>query len=229
MLSKRRRKSHDRESSCRATSPSRGCARGSQPGDSRQCRIQVDERPGDVRIYCATGGEIPRGGFEYETKAQPLTPDAIKRQQQRRAVQQQITGDLSPKEWDKLEAETDTLKRGRDGKRVRIVVGKKSFVLVSGPSMEGPSMDARSSRIKLSQLVNEMIKTRAKFFLVEVPRTKFAERFSLKDAATHLKNEFGTAKASMRNASDGAPISTSRDCARGNQPGDSPQCRIQVD
>ena len=21
------------------------------------------------RIYCATGGEIPRGGFEYETKA----------------------------------------------------------------------------------------------------------------------------------------------------------------
>ena len=47
-------------------------------------------------------------------------------------------------------------------------------------------MEARSSRIKLSQLVNEMIKTRAKFFLVEVPRTKFAERFSLKDAATHL-------------------------------------------
>jgi hypothetical protein len=148
--------------------------------------------------FTATGGEVPRGGFEYETKAfdyetkaQPLTPDAIQRQQQRRAVQQQIPGGLSPKGWDKLEAETEKFKRGQDGKRVRIVVGKKSFVLISGPSLEGPSMEARSSRIKLSQLVNEMIKTRAKFFLVEVPRTKLVERFSLKDAATHLKDEFG--------------------------------------
>jgi hypothetical protein len=33
-----------------------------------------------------------------------------------------------------------------------------------------------------------MIKTRARFFLVEVPRAKFAERFSLKDAVTHLKS-----------------------------------------
>ena len=35
-----------------------------------------------------------------------------------------------------------------------------------------------------------MIKTQAKFFLVEVPRTKFTERFSLKNAATHLKSKF---------------------------------------
>ncbi|MCC2652535.1 MAG: hypothetical protein K0Q60_2698 [Microvirga sp.] len=50
-------------------------------------------------------------------------------------------------------------------------------------------MQARGNRIGLYQLVNEMIKTRAKFLLVEVPRTKFAERFSLKDAATHLKEQ----------------------------------------
>jgi hypothetical protein len=96
------------------------------------------------RIYCATGGDPPRGGFEYETKRAAL----------------------------------------RENERVQIVVGKKSFVLTSGPNM-----GARGSRIELSKLVGEMIKTRAKFFLVEVPRTKFAEQFSLRDAATHLKNE----------------------------------------
>jgi hypothetical protein len=68
----------------------------------------------------------------------------------------------------------------RENERVQIVVGKKSFVLISGPDM---------NRIALSKLVDEMIKTRAKFFLVEVPRTKFAEQFSLKDAATHLKSD----------------------------------------
>src|SRR5215216_7374712 len=55
----------------------------------------------------------------------------------------------------------------REDERVQIVVGKKSFVLISGPSM-----GARGNRIKLAVLVREMIKTRAKFFLVEVPRTK---------------------------------------------------------
>src|SRR5215204_4725398 len=68
---------------------------------------------------------------------------------------------------------------------------RKALFWSLAPRWKAPRWMREAVGLSCPRLANEMIKTRAKFFLVEVPRTKFAERFSLKDAATHLKNEFG--------------------------------------
>jgi hypothetical protein len=94
------------------------------------------------------------------------------------------TGGTSPQGGFEYETRRTKL---RENERIQVVVGKKSFVLSAGPNQQ-----ARGSRIELARLVREMISTGAKSFLVEVPRANSVERFSLKDAAQHLKDDSGS-------------------------------------